>query len=225
MSFPFSPHLLGPLKPPKEFDFIQGTGRESAGTSQTFTVNFGAAHADRRIIVGIVSRINTSGGTGPISSVTIGGVAATLYGNENTMSNCTTAVAHVPNGTSGNIVITYSRPPVAMSVAVYRALNFNSYVPTSLGYLHQTTTTNPSVTLPNFAIPADGVGIFGAHATDPVINFTPTNLTTNYGFKGGTNDSHSHGWQKLLKLAGTTLDRTYTGSKNWRYTMFGAAFA
>lgn len=64
--------------------------------------------ATRVIVVGIAMR--RGGGTSNISSVTIGGIAATVINSGAIRSNfrCALAYAVVPTGTSGNIVVTYN---------------------------------------------------------------------------------------------------------------------
>jgi len=81
---------------------------------QTYTFssqNLGAANSKRYIIVAIASR-NTRLGT-TINSVRIGGVTATIsvQSNHDDSPNSSVAglaVANVPTGTTGDIVVTFS---------------------------------------------------------------------------------------------------------------------
>ena len=93
---------------------------------------FGAADANRLVIVCGVMR---GAGTLTISSITIGGVAATVAVEGRNTSNGTTsafiAYAAVPTGTTGNVVITWSGAgAVFQGISIYRATKYTAAAPT-----------------------------------------------------------------------------------------------
>lgn len=74
-------------------------------SSYSFTSQpFGAPDADRYIIVGGYARSSSTGG---VSSVTIGGVTATIVNLSNGADSSWFAYANVPTGTTGTVAITY----------------------------------------------------------------------------------------------------------------------
>ena len=87
-------------------------------TTYTLTgVSIGAASADRTVALVVASR--TSSGYGTISSVTIGGVAASLSAQQSGPSPLVIARAAVPTGTTADIVVTVSAAALRCGVAVF----------------------------------------------------------------------------------------------------------
>jgi hypothetical protein len=113
MSFPqlFPSGTLFESRRPGGLTFLTNQKDETNQTVYTFSdVDIGQAQDDRRIIVAIHS-IQTSESS--ISSVTIGGVSATIHVNVNSVSttndtDVAIASAVVPDGTTADIVITHS---------------------------------------------------------------------------------------------------------------------
>lgn len=108
--------------------FLQSAVSTSDLTTYTFSSqNFGDAASDRYIVVAITS-MSVSGGT--ISSVTIGGVSASIDAQvTNSSSNYTVsgiAKAIVPTGTSGDIVVTFGAEQLRAGIGVYRLLGISS---------------------------------------------------------------------------------------------------
>lgn len=105
-----------------DLTFLQATSNATDGTSQTFaSQNLGVAADDRCIIVAIGAR---GGSGGHAIHVTVAGIPAPIVQNtdEDTSVNFTLiAVAFVPVGTSGDIVITYHTTILRSRIAVYRA--------------------------------------------------------------------------------------------------------
>ena len=102
--------------------FLENPARQSGSTSETFSgVSFGAAHSGRVIAVaGMFS--GGSGGTQSLTSVTIGGVTATVYsamrdGGED--HGAFIALAAVPTGTTGDVVVTCSRTLTECEISTY----------------------------------------------------------------------------------------------------------
>lgn len=96
------------------------------------SMNFGAAAANR-YIVAVFGAAEDSGGTGlATSSVTIGGVSATLLREDGHDAGGDTAVsiyiALVPTGTSGTVAITYAAGRRNAGVALYRLTGLNSTI-------------------------------------------------------------------------------------------------
>ena len=111
------------------FAHLQTTVDASDLTTYTFSSqNLGTAAPDRHIIVGVAARKGGSATT--ISSVTVGGVSATIvdqYSNSDSNSNISgIAIASVPTGTTGDIVVTFGAQMVRAVIAVYRATNLSS---------------------------------------------------------------------------------------------------
>lgn len=94
-------------------------------------VSLGAADSDRHIIVGITGR--KAGAATTISSVTVGGVSAdivTQFSNSDTNSDiCGIAIANVPSGTTGDIVVTFAASLVRAAFTVWRAVGFDFSAP------------------------------------------------------------------------------------------------
>jgi len=89
-------------------------------SSYTFSsVDFGAAGSTREIFVQLVATTATSR---TVSSITIGGVAATLATSvpSSSSSSQTCAFATVPSGTTGDVVVTMSGACTGCFIAVYR---------------------------------------------------------------------------------------------------------
>lgn len=112
---------------------VVGSGVVAADqASYTFSgVSFGAADADRTLILAVTYR----GGTlFTPTSITIGGVAATLAAeSRNSASgNSTTAAlyyASVPNGTSGDVVLAFAGTLNRCGIVLYRAIGVDGLVP------------------------------------------------------------------------------------------------
>lgn len=104
--------------------YVSSYSNAANQTAYTFTAcDLGAADTTREVFVVIAAY---QGGTArTLSSVTIGGVAATL---ETTFTNGTAqllalARAAVPSGATGDVVATFSGAVQNCNVAVYRAVN------------------------------------------------------------------------------------------------------
>lgn len=111
-------------------DYIEEKSDTTAQSTYTFTgVDFGDADSERYIIVGISTRKAGTGGS--ISSVTIGGVSATItqqVTNTAGSNNSTVgiAIAKVPSGSSGSVVITLSEQFLRCGIGVWRATNLEN---------------------------------------------------------------------------------------------------
>lgn len=112
--------------------FLQATAITTDLTTYTFSAqNLGTEASDRYIIVGILSR--KAGATTTISSVTIGGVSATIVRQRsNNVTNTDVAglaIALVPTGATGDVVVTFGAGMVRCQIGVWRADSLASATP------------------------------------------------------------------------------------------------
>ncbi|HVM18494.1 MAG TPA: hypothetical protein VM307_00880 [Egibacteraceae bacterium] len=105
--------------------YLQGGFVTADLTTYTFaSQNLGAAASDRHIIVSVHSR---AGGTSAMSivSVTVGGVAATIVRQQRNAGTDTSmaglAIAAVPSGTTGDVVVVFSTAQARCAIALWRA--------------------------------------------------------------------------------------------------------
>lgn len=152
----------------------------SNGTTYTHSgVSFGTASADRVIVVAIDSRC--SGGSPGAPTVTIGGVSATVDTFSAWTSSDTTvamvASAPVPTGTSGDVVVTWSKTVVRCAVSVYAVTGGTVYCyggaaggATSSGALTTADVDSPAggFVLANIAANYSSTGL-GATWTSPLV--------------------------------------------------------
>jgi hypothetical protein len=110
------------------FEFLQATTDTANATTYTLTgVNFGTADANRRIVIGVLSRSGTSGKT--VSSATIGGVSATIIDQQDLnlvgggYNVHAYLAADVPTGSSGTVVIVFSGSMLRLQIATYRVIS------------------------------------------------------------------------------------------------------
>jgi len=132
-------------------------------TTYTFsTINFGAPHPKRCVILGV-----TCDGTTPaVSTITIGGVSATAV--QQTISSNSRAgiwIARVPGQITGNVVVTLTQAETNCSIAVFTAI-LNST--TASAGTTATGTTNVTLTIPTygFAVMAMNEGGTAAAMSD-----------------------------------------------------------
>ena len=119
-----------------DFAFLQYT--EDTANQSTYTYsseNLGVAAADRYIIVAVNSR--RGGNPADVTSVTIGGVSATIVveqANSDANSDVSAlAIANVPTGTTGDVVVVYTATMARASIGVYRATGIDSATPYDSG--------------------------------------------------------------------------------------------
>lgn len=132
----------------KSIEYLDKNANTTTQTTFTFSSQtLGVEASDRYIILGISAR--KAGITGTISSVTIGGVSATIINQvaNNTGSNNSTvglAIALVPSGATGDIVVTMSEAFLRCGIAFWRATGLESATPNDQG---TSTATNPTTDL------------------------------------------------------------------------------
>ena len=157
-------------------DFLQNTGDTADNSTYTFaSQNLGTANDERYIVVAAMAR--KSGAGLNLSSVTIGGVSATIVKqqtNSTTNSNCVgIAMAKVPTGTSGNIVVTWDNSVNRCAIGVWRVLGVSGVTAYDTD---GSTADDPSV---NIDCEARGV-IFGASITATTGTTTWTGIDENF---------------------------------------------
>lgn len=156
--------------------FLQTTNSTSDLATYTFVAqNIGTAAAERQIIVLVVGR--KTGATTSISSMTVGGVAATIaVQRSNNVTNTNVAgiaIANVPTGTTGDVVVTFGAGMVRCGIGVWRADNLLSATASDTD---SSVANDPSVTLdvPNYGF------IIGGGCTAASTGATWTGLNEKY---------------------------------------------
>ena len=185
---PWAPLTLGTPPAPAAIEFIASTFRTTDAAAFTFTVSFGPAHAGRKIAVGIGHRETV---LVTISSVTIGGVAAAVIpGTEVafTASNLSALAfyqAAVPNGTTGDIVVTLTGTALRCSIGVWALNNLNSVVDTG------TSIADPAAD--TITVPALGAIIGYASQTHsaPAVTATWSGMTERFDGTVEGNTTHT----------------------------------
>lgn len=157
-------------------------------TTYTFAaLSFGAAAGNRLVIAGISGQ-NSSART--ISSVTIGGVAATqlvtTINGASVFNRVALYAALVPTGTTGDVVVTFSGSCFRAACAVWRATNVFSLTPVSTG----SDTNDPSTA--NLSVVAKGiaVGFASEYVNGAATSYSWTNLTESVD--ADSNDGGDH---------------------------------
>lgn len=137
----------------REFAFLQSVNSTANLAAYTFAAqNFGAA-ATNRYIIAVINMDGTDG----VTSVTIGGVAATVVATAVTGSLYVSsiAIALVPTGATGDVVIDPLASGTQCQVSLYRATNLVSATPIA------TTTSSSSNPTLNINVQAGGFAVAG----------------------------------------------------------------
>jgi hypothetical protein len=167
--------------PPASIGIVTAFETSADNTVYTFPgVSFGAAAPNRYIAIAAGSRSGNDSGV--ITGITIGGVAGTQIANiGNTagggsgVSNAAIFLAHVPTGTTGDVVVTHASGAVRCAIAIYRAIGI-SPVPTDTG---TSISSDPSTTLD---IAQGGVALAITHNDASGAAATWTGLTEDRDF-------------------------------------------
>lgn len=158
--------------PPATISFTGLTDQDESSSNLTVYTHssqaISTAAANRQVVVVAVGR----GGGGSISSITIGGVSASIS-QQLTTSGTTVgiAIATVPTGTTADVVVTYSTGQARASVAVYVMYGASTTAA-------DTATDAASAFTQALDIPAGGVAI-GGFASGSNATATWTNLSEN----------------------------------------------
>jgi hypothetical protein len=131
MTFPLMPVVSPDQTSTLDIAYTDGSSSSSNAFTYTFTgIGIGVATADR--IVAVCAAINaTSATTYGISSMTIGGIAATMAVRSSSNKNAAIAYAVVPTGTTATIVVTLTGTgtPGRCVVNAYRITGYNNSTP------------------------------------------------------------------------------------------------
>jgi len=181
----------------------------NSATIYTFSgVALGAAAADRYIIAGVSG---DSAGDTTITTVTIGGVAATeLMDGSNSQANMGFFIAAVPTGTTGDVVVTFSGSKARAGCACWRATGLAS--PTPHATL-QDTTLSGAVLSGTINVPSNGF-VIAYDACDGTITTTWVGVTEDFDeARDGTNRYHSGGFDLVPGgETGRTVSATYASA-------------
>jgi hypothetical protein len=163
--------------------YLQTATNTTDASSYTFSAQaLGAAAADRYIVVGIGGRNGAA--SLAISSVTIGGVSATVIKQQSSTGTASggtgttsagLAIAAVPSGTTGDIVVNFSATSLRCVCSMWR---MTGLVSATANDSQSSTATPPSA---GVAIPTDGAAIgmvAGGQNASPTVTWT--NLTEQY---------------------------------------------
>lgn len=152
--------------------FLQAADDGTNLTTYTFAgQNLGAADAGRYIVVCVESRASLAR---TISTVTVGGVSASIavqVSNGNNVAGI--AIAAVPTGTTGDVVVTFSGSVLRAAVQLYRVLGIDSATPADFD---SSAAADPTV---NLDVPAGGVA-FGCVLTTSTGTTAWTGLTEDH---------------------------------------------
>jgi len=179
--------------------------------------NIGTAGADRYVICAISSR--SVSGDQTISSVTIGGVSATLNAQlTNSGNTLGIATALVPTGTTGDVVVVFSSTMTNCDIALYNATGLSSATALDTG----TSTANNGTT--PLDIIAGGVAVALAKNDDGSQAATWTGLTEAYDEQdANTNDISGASDAFVSSDIGRTITCTWSGTPT-RPTFVAASF-
>jgi hypothetical protein len=162
-------------------DWQSGANESSGLTTITYaSLAFGAADANRTIAVAIAARMTT---VNTISSVTIGGIAATLVAGSVVQVSGTNGAnsaiyqAAVPSGTTGDVVVTYGAAAARTGVSVYRLITGTPTATSANTYANAS--GNPAAAA--ITIPSGGKGFAAVFQTSGTSVYTWSNATPSGG--------------------------------------------
>lgn len=134
LPFPFRP----PVRSLAVVTYQTSVAQEVITATNTFNgVSFGTASSDRYIIVGILARSGSTSTT--ISSVTIGGVAATavttlvIPGSGSGENLASIYIAAVPTGTTGTVTVVSNNSMARLAIVVWSATGLDSATAVATG--------------------------------------------------------------------------------------------
>jgi len=187
--------------------FLQLTKSGTNLTTYTYSsVNFGSASADRKIICAVNGQAD-DGGARTISSLTIGGVTATInvqISNSGSMQGI--CIASVPTGTSGDVVLTFSGGMGNADIALYSTTGVGSTTATDTG------TSTAEVGTYALDVVAEGVALALSRNQDGIYTATWAGLTERYDeADGNTNDMSGASDAFATTQTNLTVSCTWSG--------------
>jgi hypothetical protein len=195
--------------------YISGYSSVTSGSTQTFnSCNFGSAAADRRIYVVIMGR---SASFTQVSSVTIGGVSATLVGGNtsNSLGPTKYAAASVPTGATGTVSVTFGASATSCTIAIYRITGQTTAI-ASANVDAQLDVQISAVTSLSIAANTDSTGF--ALVCMNIPNARSLNSTTNWTEDFPNSSSLYHAG------LGTSTGGSITYSASWTSSTTGGIF-
>jgi hypothetical protein len=186
--------------PPPILTYRANSQVGGGGTHTHSGLTFGPADPKRSIIVAFTG---LNGVNGTVSSVTIGGVSASLVVRQQSQGLSTGVfiyIAAVPNGTSGSVVLGgVSASDWGSSVAVYSVLNLRSLIAADTGT--DTTNVGGSVST-SVSVPSNGVVVSTSYALGDSTNGTLSGVVRDFtvAFSGARQSAGS-----LTVKSATTL--------------------
>lgn len=196
--------------------YVTSTTANTSTSSQSFAgISIGTAASNRYVIAAIFeSKASGSWSADPISSVTIGGISATLAGTQVTNNANVVALfyANVPTGTTATFAWTLAANTIDTVLGVYRVVDLVSSTPTATA---SSTAIPPAASL---AIPTNGFGI-GFAGVNASSSFTWTNMTENFDSVVGSSTASG-----ALNTSSGTSTRTATPGTNDKQVLTLAAW-
>jgi hypothetical protein len=198
-------------------DFIDSGLADAAGASQSTTMDFGdapPAGETRYIVLGVGITVVSS-----ITSVTIGGIAATVVADGNDGgTHGALYIAEVPSGTSGTVALTFSDSGQRAGLATYRLMNPSSATPSDVTSDTGGGDNNDGVASLSLDIPAGGAAIGAACSFNDLGGANVwVGLTADAAFTlpGGSGAADHFTSASLTSEAGATpLTVSYTSDSN-----------
>jgi hypothetical protein len=220
MSFPLMPFV--PPRGAVRFSFRGMRENASNLTTYTFSAVSLIEPSSTRAVIVLITADNGAGNFRSISSVTIGGVSATLYENVSTTDCAAAAVAVVPSGLSVDVVVTMSGGSTGMAIAVWQMDNYQSIVPHDTA---RTRLSSQALTISlSCEVPAGGFGCFFNYklGTENVVWSGAVELDDqDVGGQGSVSAAQLD--QRKLGVDNATRTATWAGSNRFAW-MIGAAF-
>lgn len=188
------------------FEVVHTASAAPGATSWTITsAALGAAQADRRIVVAFMGFVAASF---TFTSVTIGGVSATIHGvRTNSSIACCIASAVVPSGATGNVVITGSQNITQGRACIYRAPGFGIGTATTNALSSVAAISTTQNTGVNGVTIFSGVAAFGSIGT-----YTATGNFTKNDYLAGTGTATMYGAWSRKPTSGGSETNTITWS-------------
>lgn len=201
--------MFGGGKLPPTLTFNGSYQSNTSATSVSTSFSIGTADSTRVVIIALGAGKDSGGfASNPYSSVTIGGVSATLavYSNVNTACGPAIYYASVPTGTSATVSFSIAAACHPILVDCWSVTNLSSSTPSATNSAGGTATSqSASLTIPTYGF---AIGCAGTGAASPTLS-SWTNLTAQ------TSYSQSNGaiWTSSYNTSGAaTRTVTFTSS-------------
>ncbi len=202
---------------PAAITYLTSNSKDSISGTHDYTgTSFGSASSDRCIIVTLLTNLTTAE---PVSSVTVGGIAATrcvvswYFTNDRPVEIW---IAQVPTGTSGSVAISTSHGGVwSSTLGVYSATKLKSVVPvaTSVDQDFNGSTWNKIVNT-SVSVPAGGFAVSAARMAGGVVSsVTWTGATQDFLLPSADSAAGCLSGATILATSNTTanISTTFNG--------------